>query len=259
MLTVGALFENGITELFEWRGIVFEDTLLEINKTALMALVSTAICILVFVVGTRRRALVPTGMQNLAESGYELVEKSIAEEVIGHEGRKWAPFLATMFFWIFFINIWSVIPGIQFPATSRIAIPIFLALLTWVIFIVVGFIHQGPAYPIKAVFPPGVPKPLYLLVTPIEIVSKFIVRPFSLAVRLFANMVAGHVLLAVFALMCAALWEMNSGWFQLLIIPLPFFALMAMIGFELLVAVLQAYIFTVLTAVYIGESMSEEH
>jgi F-type H+-transporting ATPase subunit a len=259
VLIVGALFEHGISELFNWRGIWFNGTPFEINKTAIMVLVSTAICVFLFVYGSRKRALVPSGLQNAAEMGFEFVESGIAEEVMGHDGKKWAPFLATVFFWIYFINVWGVIPFVQFPATSRVAIPLFLALQTWVIFIVVGFKYQGIKYPLKAIFPPGVPKPLYILVAPIEFVSKFLVRPFSLAVRLFANMVAGHVLLAVFALMCAALWEAKSGFYQKFFVPLPFFALIAMIGFELLVALLQAYIFTILTAVYIGESMSEEH
>jgi F-type H+-transporting ATPase subunit a len=162
-----------------------------------------------------------------------------------------------LFFWIFFINIWSVVPFVQFPATSRFAIPLFLAVMTWVMFIVVGFVKQGPLYIFKAIFPPGVPWPLYILVAPIEFISKFIVRPFSLAVRLFANMVAGHVLLTVFALMCVALFEEGIGLKVLAV--LPFFGLVFMTLFEVLVALLQAYIFTILTAVYVGESMSEEH
>jgi F-type H+-transporting ATPase subunit a len=185
----------------------------------------------------------------------------VAVEVMGEEtGRKWAPFLATLFFWIFFINIWSTVPFVYFPATSRIAIPIFLALQTWVIFIFTGFKHQGVGYIKNSLFPPGVPKALYILVTPIEFVSKVFVRPFSLAVRLFANMTAGHVLLAIFAIMTSQLiLEHNSGLFQIPIGILPFFALVAMTGFEFLVAVLQAYIFTILTAVYVNESIHPEH
>ena len=89
------------------------------------------------------------------------------------DGKKWTPFLATLFFWIFFINIWSTFPFIQFPATSRIAIPLFLALQTWVIFIVVGFKHQGLGY-FRNVCPPGVPGPLLFLVVPIEFISKYL-------------------------------------------------------------------------------------
>ena len=256
MIVLAELFPSGVNDLFDWRSF----GPLGFNKVALMCFVSTIICSVFFIAGSRKRALVPTGVQNVAESGFDLVEQSIAVEVMGEEaGKKWAPFLATLFFWIFFINIWEVIPGIQFPATSRIAIPLFLALQTWVIFIAVGFINQGPLYIIKAIFPPGVPKALYILVAPIELISIFFIRPFSLAVRLFANMVAGHVLLTVFAVMCAELLKHNSGVYQLAFIPLPFFMLTAMTGFEILVAVLQAYIFTILTAVYVGEAIHPAH
>jgi F-type H+-transporting ATPase subunit a len=250
-----------VNELFEWKGLLFENTWYEVNKTALMAFISTAICIGLFFVGSRKKKMVPTGLQNAAEMGYETVENMIAVEVMGEEtGRKWAPFLATLFFWIFFINIWSTVPFVYFPATSRIAIPIFLALQTWVIFIFTGFKHQGVGYIKNSLFPPGVPKALYILVTPIEFVSKVFVRPFSLAVRLFANMTAGHVLLAIFAIMTSQLiLEHNSGVFQIPIGILPFFALVAMTAFEFLVAVLQAYIFTILTAVYVNESVHPEH
>ncbi|MGZ8733650.1 MAG: F0F1 ATP synthase subunit A [Acidimicrobiia bacterium] len=256
MILLAELFPNGVNDLFEWRSFGPGG----FNKTAMMTFVSTIICSAFFIAGSRKRALVPSGVQNLAESGYEMIEQSIAVEVMGEDtGKRWTPFLATLFFWIFFINIWEVIPGIQFPATSRLAIPMFLALQTWIIFIVVGFKHQGPLYIFKEIFPPGVPKPLYILVAPIELVSKFLIRPFSLMVRLFANMVAGHVLLTVFAVMCEELLHANSGTYQILFIPLPFFMLTAMTAFEILVAVLQAYIFTILTAVYVGEAIHPQH
>src|SRR5688500_11094797 len=160
-----------------------------------MAFVSTIICIAIFGIGGRRRALVPVGVQNFAEAGYELIEENVSLQTVGpEEAKKWTPFFATLFFWIFFINIWSIIPGIQFPATARLAIPLFLALLSWVIFITVGFIRQGPGYIWKSINPSGVPFALKFLVVPIEFFSIFLMRPFSLAIRLFANMTAGHVL-----------------------------------------------------------------
>ena len=256
---LASLFPHGISELFNWRAIAFDGTIFEINKTVVMSLISTVICLLLFIVGGRKKALVPTGMQNIAEVSYEFVEKGIATEIMGHDGRKWTPFLGTMFFWLFFINIWSTVPFVMYPATSRIAIPIILCLVSYVTFIGVGFYKQGPFYILKAIFPPGVPKAIAPLVAVIELVSKFAVRPFSLAIRLFANMFAGHILLALFALMTAALVEMNSGWYQGVLAVFPFFGLLFMIAFELLVAFLQAYIFTTLTAVYIAESASAEH
>lgn len=256
---VAELLPN-VNELFEWKGIFGEHTVLEFNKTAFMAFLSTVICIAFFMIGSRRKALVPTGVQNAAEAGYLAIEENISVAAMGDEGKKWTPFFATLFFWIFFINIWSVVPFIYFPATSRLAIPLFLALVSWAVFIVTGFVKQGPGYLWHNVNPPGVPFALKFLVIPIEIFSKYLVRPFSLAVRLFANMTAGHVLLAVFAIMTNELFVVhNSGLYQIAFSPLPFLGLVAFTGFELLVAVLQAYIFTILTAVYVNESVHPEH
>jgi F-type H+-transporting ATPase subunit a len=250
-----------LNEIFDWRDIFNEHTALAFNKTALMAFVSTAICIAIFGLGARKRALVPAGIQNVAEMGYLAIEENVSLQTVGgEEAKKWTPFFATLFFWIFFINIWSIIPGIQFPATSRLAIPLFLALLSWVIFIVVGFKHQGPGYIWKAINPSGVPLALKFLVVPIEFFSIFLMRPFSLAIRLFANMTAGHVLLTIFAIMVNELAIVrNSGIIQLAFAPLPFLGLVAFTAFEVLVSVLQAYIFTILTAVYIAESIHPEH
>jgi F-type H+-transporting ATPase subunit a len=250
-----------VNELFEWKSFFGGDSWYAFNKTALMACVSTACCLMLFLLGSRRRALVPTGMQNIAEMSYELVEDQIAVQVMGPEdGRKWAPFLATFFFWIFFLNIWEVIPVVQFPATSRLAIPLFLAMISYFTFIIVGFMKQGWHYIPNALIPPGVPKLLLILVVPIEFFSKFVLRPFSLAVRLFANMTAGHLLLTIFAIMCNELLIVrNSGAIQAVFAPLPFLGLIALTALELLVALLQAYIFAVLTAVYVAESLHPEH
>lgn len=245
-----------VSHLFEWREVLFEGTPFAVSKSVLLLWLAAVLVVALFVAGSRRRALVPKGVQNLAEAGYELVEKNIAVEVMGHEGRKWTPFLASLFFFIWFANIMEVIPGIQFPPTSRIAIPIYFALQTWLIMVFMGFKVQGLGYLKNTLFPPGVPVFLYILVTPIEFVSTFIVRPFSHAVRLFANMMAGHILLTTFALLTAALW---LGKWNAVFLPLPFFMTVAMTGFEVLVAVLQAYIFTILTAVYIGGSIHPEH
>jgi F-type H+-transporting ATPase subunit a len=249
-----------VNELFEYDGIFGRHQWYEFNKTALMAMISTLICVGIFLVGSRKKAMVPAGLQNVAEMGYETVEQQISVQVMGvDDGKRWTPFLATLFFWIFFINIWSTVPFVYFPATSRMAIPLYLALQTWIIFIVVGFKHQGLGY-FRNVVPSGVPFALLFLVVPIEILSKYFIRPFSLAVRLFANMAAGHVLLAVFCIMTSELIiEHNSGIWQIPLGILPFAALVAMTAFEFLVAVLQAYIFTILTAVYVNESLHAEH
>jgi F-type H+-transporting ATPase subunit a len=160
-----------------------------------------------------------------------------------------------MFFFILFSNITEVIPGIQFPANSRMAVPITLAIVVWCIYNVVGIKSQGlGGYLKNSLFPPGVPVFLYVIVTPIELVSTFVVRPFSLAIRLWANMVAGHLLLVTFAVLTTALWGAMPP-----TAIAPFAMLVLMTGFEILVSVLQAFIFTILTAVYIGGSLHPAH
>ena len=172
-------------------------------------------------------------------------------------GLGWTPFLVTMFFFIFVTNIWEVIPGIQFPVNARMALPAFLAILVWFIFNYIGIKAQGfGGYMKSMLFPPGVPKALLPLVALIEFISTIFVRPFSLAVRLFANMLAGHLLLVTFAVLCAALWTAAP---VAVILPLPFVMLVLLTAFEILVAVLQAFIFTILAAVYIGGAMHPEH
>jgi F-type H+-transporting ATPase subunit a len=250
---LGALEFPPVSHLFVWPEF-FDGT--GFNKTALVLLISTICTCTLFILGSRKNALVPAGVQNAAEASFEMVEKSIAEEVMGHDGKKWAPYFTAVFFFIFFANICSIIPVIQFPATSRFGITAMLALFTYFIMIFVGVKVHGPKYFLNQIFPPGVPKALYILVTPIEFVSKFLVRPFSLSVRLFANLVAGHVLLTVAALMSAALWQASA---KAVFLPGPILLGISMTLFEVLVAVLQAYIFTILTAVYVAESYSHEH
>jgi F-type H+-transporting ATPase subunit a len=146
---------------------------------------------------------------------------------------------------------------LQFPINARMALPAFMAILVWVIFNFVGIKSQGFFGYLKSVmFPPGVPKGLLPLVALIEFISTIFVRPFSLAVRLFANMLAGHLLLVTFAVLSAALFTKSI---LAVILPLPAVMLVLLTGFEILVAVLQAFIFTILTAVYIGGAMHPEH
>jgi F-type H+-transporting ATPase subunit a len=198
--------------------------------------------------------LVPRGLQNIVEMSYEFVDRGITKDIMGPTAGAWTPFLGTLFFFILFLNVWEIIPFIQFPPTSRMGIPFYLALQSYVLMLAVGFKNQGFRYITHHIFPPGVPKALYILVTPIEIVSVFLVRPFSLAVRLLANMMAGHILLTAMALLTA--YALNNA---PLIAPGPFLLGVAVTGFEVLVAVLQAYIFTLLTAVFIAESLEPEH
>ena len=229
------------------------------NKTAAIYVFATVATILVFVLGTRRKdALVPAGlMQNVAESGVGFVRNQVIMQTMGTDGLGYLPYMTTLFFFIFFSNITEIIPGVQFPANARFAMPAVLGLTTWVIFNVVGIIKQGPLKYFKnSLIPPGVPKAILPLMILIEFVSTFLVRPFSLAVRLFANMLAGHLILVTFAALSAGLWALSP---TVVVMPFSFLLLVAMTGFEILVSFLQAYIFAVLTAVFIGSSMHPDH
>jgi F-type H+-transporting ATPase subunit a len=238
---------------------------LGINKTVVIYLFALVATVAVFYFGTRKKdALVPSGiLQNTAESSIGFVRNQIIMQTMGVDGLGYLPYLATLFFFIFFSNITEIIPGVQFPANARFGVPLVLALLTWVIFNVVGIMRQGPGhYFVNSVFPPlgdmaiYAKIPMYFLLAPIEFLSTFIIRPFSLMVRLFANMLAGHLILTTFAVLTAALWAAKI---TVIIAPLSFGLLVAMTGFEVLVSFLQAFIFAILTAVYIDISMHPAH
>jgi F-type H+-transporting ATPase subunit a len=245
--------EIDVNELFFWEPLALEGTPFEINRVVILMFVASILCMGFFLLGSRRGSLVPKGIQNLAESAYLFVRDGIAIDVIGpKDGLRFAPYLASVFFFIFFANLLEIVPGINFPVTSRMAIPAFLSLLTYVIFNFVGFQRQGLRYLKDTLFPPGVPWPIYIVLTPIEFFSVFIIRPLTLAVRLLANMMAGHVLLTIFFLFSADFVAPEIS------LPLGIVtALLAavLIVFELLVISIQAYIFTLLSAFYIAEAI----
>lgn len=243
-----------ISHLFEWPDFAFDGTPLAMNKTVLIYLAALVLTLGLFLIAGSRKAMVPVGLQTIAESGIDFVESSVVKPTIGVGGEKFMPLLTTMFFFIFFTNIFEVIPFVQFPANARMALPILLAIMVWTIYHFQGFKHQGLAYVKSSLFPPGVPKALYILVTPIEFLQVMVIRPASLAIRLWANMVAGHLLLVTFAVLSATLWE--STYVGAIA---PFAMLIIMTGFEILVSFLQAFIFTILTAVYIDGSIHPEH
>ncbi len=246
-----------ISHLLEWKNI-FGSGPFGVNKIVLTNIFAVLATMAIFVLGNKKK-MVPKGLQNVAEASIDFIDHGIAEEIMGHHGKKYVPLLTTMFFFIFFNNITGIIPGWQMPATARMAVPAFLALLVWVIFNIEGMRVQGfGAYWKNVLFPPGVPKALYILVTPIEFLSKIIVTPFSLAVRLFANVLAGHILLVAFGVLTHTLVTAHTAVLKPVGL-LPLIMLILMTGFELGVAFLQAYIFTLLAAVYIGGAIHPEH
>lgn len=248
-----------INEILRWK-----DIFPTFNKIALIAAMAALIGILLFLLASRKDPMkAPTGSRNLAEATVDFIEEGIVMQTMGKAGLKWTPFLLSLFIFIFLCNIPGVIPILQMPATARIAIPLSLALLVWVIYIGTGLKHQGVAYFGHLLWPPGVPVALKPLVGAIEFISTIIVTPFSLTVRLMANMMAGHILLVTFALLTEALLLAQTK--QIFLVPmsiLPFGMLIFLTAFEVLVAFLQAYIFAILAAVYINNSTvghAEEH
>jgi F-type H+-transporting ATPase subunit a len=242
-----------INEVIRWR-----DLFPTFNKIALIAVLATLITAVLLFVASRRDPLVaPKGVRNLVEAIIDFIE-GIVMQTIGRDGLGWTWFLLSLFMFIYLCNLPGIIPIFFYmPATARLAIPLFLALVVWVIYNGVGIKHQGLGGYLKSIgFPPGVPKPIYVLLTPIEFISTLIVRPFSLMIRLFANMLAGHLILVTFASLTAALWALSI---TIVIAPFSFALLVAMTGFEVLVSFLQAFIFTILTAVYIDSSMHPAH
>jgi F-type H+-transporting ATPase subunit a len=228
-----------------------------LNRTTILMLLVTAVIAVLFITAFRHPRIVPAGVQNVVEYGIDFVRRQIVLEVIGPDGLRFMPYLVTLFVFIFFSNVLEIIPLINFPVTSRMAIPGFLAIVTWALFNWEGIKSQGlGTYLRNLVWLPGVPVFMLPLTAPIEFVSTILVRPLTLSVRLLANMIAGHLILGVFF----------AGTVYLLAQPKTFLfgvgaGLMsiALVAFELLVAGLQAYIFTILTAVYLAGALHPEH
>jgi F-type H+-transporting ATPase subunit a len=245
-----------ISHVVEWPDI-FGSGPFAVNKVVLLMWASVAIVFTIMYIAGRRRAMVPTGVQNVAEATVDFVQEGIILQTMGHDGLKWTPFLLSLFTFILVGNLWGIVPVAQMPVNARIALPAFLAVLVWVLYNAFGIGAQGPITYLKnSTIPPGVPKAILPLVAVIELAQILIVRPLSLAIRLFANMIAGHLLLTSFAVITAAVFSLSG---LIVIFPFSFFLLLALTGFELLVCFLQAYIFTILAAVYIGGAIHPEH
>lgn len=234
-----------------------------INRTMILAILAAFIVVGVLYFGLvrHRKRLVPSKFGAAVEALVMFVRDEIAIGIIGPEyGLKYFPWLLSIFMFVLVGNLFEITPLINFPTTSRMwVVPGVLAVLTWVVFIVSGFKVQGLSYVKNIAWPPGVPGGLKPFVGLIELVSTFLVRPFSLAVRLFANLVAGHVLLA---LLVVSGWVFISGQGGLSKVPIGVGWLavgLAIFAFEIVVSILQAYIFTLLSAVYVQTAVHPEH
>lgn len=227
---------------------------------AMVLLVLGAILIIgFFAASARRSAVVPGKLQFVGESLYGFVRNGVAIEILGKAGRKWAGFLATLFIFVLVLNLWELIPVAQLPVTSHFAVPAFLAMMVWVIYNVVGIRKHGLGGYLKLMcFIPGVPWYMHILLIPIEFLSNIILRPFTLAVRLFANMFAGHMLVGVASAGTIFLVE-QGGIISYATSVLPFAASLFLGFFELLICALQAYVFVLLAAIYLESSLADSH
>lgn len=243
--------------------VLFAGTPFALNRIMLIRLVVVLVIVLLLWLGTRRMKLVPGRWQVIGEFLLVFPRNNIVIETLGEkDGRRFMPIIMTIFYVTLGMNLTGVVPGLQIAGTSVIGIPLIQALIAYVIFIYAGIKrHGGWGYIRNTLFLPGVPWPLYFLLTPVEFISTFIVRPVTLVLRLLMNLIAGHMLLALcwaatdfFFLALLAngnlLGFLGIGTFAFGII---FFIL------ELFVAVLQAYVFAILTAIYIQLSLAEEH
>jgi len=227
------------------------------NFIYFLLLLSFVAFIVLFYLAFRRPNVIPGKLQSVMEVGVQFVRENIAIPMIGHEGDRFMPLLTTLFFFILLGNLLEVVPGINFSHNSRVAFPISMAAVSWVTFNAVGIRKYGfVGYAKHVLFPPGVPGWLKLPLALIEFVTQIVVRPITLSVRLAANFLAAHFLLAVFFLGTIALLQ---GGFLAIVGPFAFAIAIALVGFEIFVSILQAFIFAILTASYIGGAMAEEH
>jgi F-type H+-transporting ATPase subunit a len=222
-------------------------------------LIMIAVVLIVLCIIASRAKLVPGRSQSIVELLIEFVNGSIIKNTLGlKNGKQFAPFLITLFFFILTMNISGVIPGLNLAGTSVIGLPLLLALWTFVVYVSAGVKKRGFAGYLKhETAPPGLPKPIYLLLVPIEFLQVVLIRWASLTIRLLANMVAGHIMLVVFIGLTHGL--LFSGSWLVAVSPFAGALAIGIYGFEIFVAALQAFIFTILAAVYIQMATSDEH
>lgn len=217
------------------------------TNSALFMLIAVTLISFTLIYGMREAALIPGRLQSVAEMSYQFVANMVRENT-GREGMQYFPFIFSLFIFILSLNMLGMIPY-SFTVTSHIIVTFALALLVFLFVTVIGFVKNGPGF-LKLFVPSGVPAVMLPLITVLEVFS-FLIRPISLSVRLFANMMAGHMMLKVFASFVVGL-GLLGGWAPLLF-------MVAFTGLEVLVAFLQAFVFTVLTCIYLNDALHMHH
>ena len=217
------------------------------TNSSLWMVITVAAVTMLTVWGMSGRALVPGRLQSVAELAYEFVANMVRENV-GTAGQRFFPFIFTLFMFVLFANMLGMVPY-SFTVTSHIAVTFALAAFVFIGVTIIGFVVHGAGF-LKFFVPSGVPSIMLVLLVPIEIIS-YLTRPLSLSVRLFANMMAGHTMLKVFGAFVVGL-GIIGGW-----APLAF--MVAFTGLEVLVAFLQAYVFAILTCIYLNDALHMHH
>ncbi|MFN4098280.1 MAG: F0F1 ATP synthase subunit A [Pararhodobacter sp.] len=221
------------------------------NSTLWMAFIVLAVALL-FVVGTRGRAIVPSRVQSVAELAYGFVHKMV-EDVAGRDALKFFPYIFTLFLFILFSNLLGLLPK-GFTPTSHIAVTAVLAMLVFLTVTIVGFVKNGKAF-LGLFWVSSAPLALRPMLAVIEVISYF-VRPVSHSIRLAGNMMAGHAVIKVFAAFAPLILISAVG---VVVTPLSILAITAMYGLELIVSIIQAYVFTILTCVYLKDALHPSH
>ncbi|KQP65072.1 ATP synthase subunit A [Nocardioides sp. Leaf307] len=234
--------------------------LLAVTKPMLQLVLAAVLVFGFFYLASRKRAMVPGKLQFVGEEAYGFVRNSMARDIIGsHDFMRFVPYLFALFFFILLNNLFATIPFIQFPTFSRAGMVYGLAALSWIIYNAVGIKKHGFVgyFKLQSV-PAGISGPILLLLVPLEFLSNILVRPVTLALRLFANMFAGHLLLILFALGGEyIIAEMSLAYAPVGVLAWVLFIAVAFL--ELLVQFLQAYVFVLLNAMYIQGALADEH
>ncbi len=230
------------------------------DKFMLQAIVSVIIILAFWLIMARKNAMVPSKSQFIGETAYMFIRNSIARDSIGHDFRKYLPFLIAIFSFVLVNNLWGIFPLTLMPTTAHAGWAYGLAGLVFILYNAVGLAKHGPfGYLKHTVLPAGVPWYMWPLIIPLEFLSNIIVRPVTLALRLFANMFAGHLLVLVFVLGGEYLLLHSEPIINKIAGGASLIFSMAIFALEIFVQSLQAFIFTVLTAVYISSAAAEEH
>lgn len=256
----GSEYHPPTLEDFYPDAVFFGGTPFELNRLMLIRLLITALLVLFFYLAMRSPKIVPRGIQNLGEMALDFVRVQIADEILGKvNGRRFLPVLTTIFFMVLALNSTGIIPLLNISTNALIGVPLVLAVLSYVTFNYAGIKAKGFGGHMKSsLVVPNLPTPLHFIVIPIEFVSTFILRPFTLTVRLLANMLAGHILLVLFFGATSYFLFDAAGGMKIFGLPSLIMGFIFIL-FEMLVIVLQAYIFTLLAAVYLELAMSAEH